>query len=87
MYTLHRYWKNRIKFIEKITFDFYSEFELIFAKGGNQNNNIIPGIPVCNKIYVNLLDKLGNKIQCKYWLQKNKNTICAKKSTFLLYAI
>ncbi|MFT4684562.1 MAG: cytidyltransferase-like protein, partial [Polaribacter sp.] len=36
------------KTIEKIAFDFGSEYELSFANGGDQNNNTIPERPICD---------------------------------------
>ena len=51
--------------------DKYSgEFELYFANGGDQNNDICPEVPVCKKYGIGLIDGLGDKIQSSSWLLK-----------------
>jgi cytidyltransferase-like protein len=40
----------------------------IFCNGGDQNNNIIPEIAVCNQLNIKLIDGLGSKIQSSSWL-------------------
>ena len=48
-----------------------------FCNGGDQNNNSIPEVEICNKLGIILLDGLGNKIQSSSWLinkVKNKDT-------------
>ena len=51
--------------------DKYSgEFELYFANGGDQNNNLIPESPVCTENGIGLLEGLGDKIQSSSWLLK-----------------
>ena len=47
-----------------------SEYELAFANWGDQNNETIPEREICNKIGINLIDGLGNKIQSSSWLLK-----------------
>ena len=39
-----------------------------FCNGGDQNNNSIPEIDICNKLGITLLDGFGNKIQSSSWL-------------------
>lgn len=39
-----------------------------FCNGGDQNNNIIPEIEVCNKNNIELRDGFGDKIQSSSWL-------------------
>ena len=39
-----------------------------FCNGGDQNNNSIPEIDICNKLGISLLDGFGNKIQSSSWL-------------------
>ena len=56
--------------IKKIFEDFGSEFELYFANGGDQNNNTIPEKNICDKLGINLIDGLGDKIQSSSWLLK-----------------
>jgi hypothetical protein len=41
---------------------------LAFANGGDQNNETIPERPVCERLGIELLDGLGNKIQSSSWL-------------------
>ena len=46
------------------------DYELAFANGGDQNNNSIPEVPVCQELNIALLDGLGDKIQSSSWLLK-----------------
>ncbi|MDB2701949.1 adenylyltransferase/cytidyltransferase family protein [Flavobacteriaceae bacterium] len=46
------------------------EYELSFANGGDQNNDIIPEKSICEEIKVGLIDGLGDKIQSSSWLLK-----------------
>ena len=41
-----------------------------FCNGGDQNNNSIPEVEICNEIGIQLIDGLGNKIQSSSWLIK-----------------
>ena len=45
--------------------------ELAFANGGDQNNNTIPEREICEKLSIELIDGLGQKIQSSSWLLKN----------------
>ena len=56
------------KTIQKIAADFGNEYELSFANGGDQNNDTIPERPICQKLGINLIDGLGDKIQSSSWL-------------------
>ena len=47
-----------------------SKYELFFANGGDQNNDICPEVPVCNEKGIGLIDGLGEKIQSSSWLLK-----------------
>ena len=49
------------KTIEKIAKDFGDVYDLIFANGGDQNNNTSPELDICNKIGISLIDGLGKK--------------------------
>ncbi len=49
-----------------------SDYELTFANGGDQNNNLIPEAAICNELGVELLDGLGIKIQSSSWLLNTK---------------
>lgn len=46
------------------------EFYIAFANGGDQNNDSIPEVPVCNELGIELIDGLGDKIQSSSWLLK-----------------
>ena len=39
-----------------------------FCNGGDQNNDSIPEAEICNKLEIQLLDGLGEKIQSSSWL-------------------
>ena len=41
-----------------------------FCNGGDQNNNSIPEAEICNKLGIQLVDGLGDKIQSSSWLIK-----------------
>ena len=43
-------------------------YKLAFANGGDQNNQSIPEVPVCNELGIELIDGLGEKIQSSSWL-------------------
>ena len=51
------------KTIESIASQFGSEFDLGFANGGDQNNDICPEMSICKKLTIHLMDGLGDKIQ------------------------
>lgn len=57
--------------IRKITEQFGSLYDLVFANGGDQNNETIPEIAVCKQLDVELIDGLGDKIQSSSWLLGN----------------
>lgn len=45
-----------------------------FCNGGDQNNNSIPEVDICNKLGIELRDGFGDKIQSSSWLiNKVKN--------------
>ena len=56
--------------IKMIAEQFGDEFELGFANGGDQNNEICPEKAVCEEMNVALIDGLGDKIQSSSWLLK-----------------
>ena len=43
-------------------------YDFGFANGGDQNNNSIPEVPVCQELGIQLIDGLGDKIQSSSWL-------------------
>ena len=58
--------------ITKIAEELGATHDLAFANGGDQNNQSIPEVPVCQKLGVALIDGLGNKIQSSSWLLKKR---------------
>ena len=66
--------------IQKIYNDFSSKYKLLFANGGDQNNDSIPEVKVCKDLGIGLIEGLGHKIQSSSWLLKNnmkiKNICC-----------
>ena len=55
----------------KIIHNEYSlKYDLCFANGGDQTNDSIPEKPICKKLNISLIDKLGSKIQSSSWLLK-----------------
>ena len=49
---------------------FGTNFDLFFANGGEQNNESIPEVPVCEEKGIGLIEGLGDKIQSSSWLLK-----------------
>ena len=49
---------------------FSDKYDLAFANGGDQNNDTIPEREVCDRLGIELLDGLGDKIQSSSWLLK-----------------
>ena len=46
----------------------------VFSNGGDQTNDSIPEGPICEKLGIEMVDGLGDKIQSSSWLlAKNKN--------------
>ena len=43
-----------------------------FCNGGDQNNNTIPEVEICNLRNIKLKDGFGDKIQSSSWLIKGK---------------
>ena len=56
--------------IENIFKEFGNNYELYFANGGDQNNDVCPEVPLCKKYGIGLIDGLGDKIQSSSWLLK-----------------
>ena len=46
------------------------KYDLYFANGGDQTNDLIPENSICKKLNIKLIDKLGSKIQSSSWLLK-----------------
>ena len=47
---------------------FGEQYHLIFANGGDQNNDTIPEREVCERVGIELVDGLGEKVQSSSWL-------------------
>ena len=58
------------KTIESIAKEFGEKFNLVFANGGDQNNDNCPEKDICSEYSVELIDGLGDKIQSSSWLLK-----------------
>ncbi len=43
-------------------------YQMAFANGGDQYNKTIPEAPICQKLGIELIDGLGDKIQSSSWL-------------------
>ncbi len=56
------------KTLEYLHKQFGSEFRLAFANGGDQTNQSIPEVPICQELGIELIDGLGDKIQSSSWL-------------------
>ena len=56
--------------LEKIAQEFGQSHDLVFANGGDQNNDTIPERSICQKMGISLVDGLGDKIQSSSWLLK-----------------
>ena len=57
-----------VESIKMIFNQFGNEYKLIFANGGDQNNDTIPEKPTCQELGIELIDGLGAKIQSSSWL-------------------
>jgi cytidyltransferase-like protein len=47
---------------------FGEQYHLCFANGGDQNNDTIPEREVCERVGIELIDGLGDKVQSSSWL-------------------
>uniref|UniRef100_UPI004047E737 adenylyltransferase/cytidyltransferase family protein n=1 Tax=Algoriphagus sp. TaxID=1872435 RepID=UPI004047E737 len=56
------------KTLEMLLTQFGNDYQLAFANGGDQNNNSIPEVPICQALGIKLIDGLGEKIQSSSWL-------------------
>lgn len=52
----------------KYIFDNNKSLDFSFANGGDQNNHTIPERKICSDLNIDLIDKLGDKIQSSSWL-------------------
>ena len=58
------------KSIENIFKELGDTYDLFFANGGDQNNDVCPEVSLCKKYGIGLIDGLGDKIQSSSWLLK-----------------
>ena len=56
------------KTLELLHAEFGKNHFLLFANGGDQDNNSIPELSICNTLGIELIDGLGEKIQSSSWL-------------------
>ncbi len=56
------------KTIRKVYNDNHRTYNIFFANGGDQKNNMIPEATTCHELGIELIDKLGKKIQSSSWL-------------------
>ena len=54
--------------LKKIANDYGEAYDLVFANGGDQNNDTIPERSSCDAVGIALVDGLGDKIQPSSWL-------------------
>lgn len=62
--------KSVSKTISLIHSELHKDYTLFFANGGDQNNNSIPEITICEKLGIKLLENMGKKVQSSSWLIK-----------------
>ena len=56
-----------LRFLAK---EYGADYDLFFDNGGDQSNNSIPEVPICEEVGIGLLEGLGDKIQSSSWLLK-----------------
>ena len=61
------------KTIKHISEKFGKDYKLAFANGGDQSNEIISEVPVCEELGITLIDGLGEKIQSSSWLLEKES--------------
>ena len=61
-----------IKTIQYIHNKLNHKYQLYFGNGGDQNNDVIPEREICNKLSIELIDSLGDKVQSSSWILKDK---------------
>ena len=72
--------KTQCQTLEKFYEMFSETYELVFANGGDQTNNTIPERDICEKLGIQLIDGLGEKIQSSSCLLKNNNMNLIEKT-------
>ena len=56
-----------LRFLAK---EYGANYDLFFANGGDQTNDSIPEVSICNEVGIELIEGLGDKIQSSSWLLK-----------------
>ncbi len=56
--------------LEYLYKEYGQKYAFAFANGGDQNNQVIPEREICERLGIELIDGLGNKIQSSSWLLK-----------------
>ena len=64
--------KTQCLTLAKLANDYNKDYKLYFANGGDQNNQTIPEVFICEEKGIELMEGLGNKIQSSSWLLKKK---------------
>ena len=59
--------------IRHISEKFGKDYDLAFANGGDQSNETIPEVPVCEELGIVLIEGLGDKIQSSSWLLEKES--------------
>lgn len=63
------------KTLEMLYTQFGTNHQLVFANGGDQNNNSIPERSICQTLGIGLIDGLGEKVQSSSWILDQKNLV------------
>lgn len=59
--------------LELVHSKFSKQYDLIFANGGDQSAQAIPEKEICKKLSIDLIDRMGDKIQSSSWLLNTTN--------------
>ena len=59
--------------IRHISEKFGKDYDLAFANGGDQSNETIPEVPVCEELGIVLIEGLGDEIQSSSWLLEKES--------------
>ena len=62
--------KTQCATLAELADKYSTAYELYFANGGDQNNDSIPEVSVCQQKGIGLIEGLGDKIQSSSWLLK-----------------
>lgn len=65
--------KTQCATLRSIHHQLNESYRLAFANGGDQNNQSIPEVAICQELSIELIEGLGDKIQSSSWLLKSHN--------------